>query len=68
VTAGRWGSLPRTYISCTEDRAIPPALQQKMIADADDLTPQNRTHVLKIKASHSPFVSKVNELVALLQS
>jgi pimeloyl-ACP methyl ester carboxylesterase len=68
VTAGRWGSIARTYIHCTDDRAIPPALQLKMIADADELTPGNRTHVVKLKASHSPFVSKVNELAALLQA
>jgi pimeloyl-ACP methyl ester carboxylesterase len=68
VSVGRWGSLPRTYIHCTEDRAIPPALQLKMIADADAMTPENRCAVLTLHSSHSPFVSHVEELTSFLVS
>lgn len=67
VTAARWGSIPRTYIHCTEDRAIPPALQLRMIADADSLAPTNRTRVVEMRSSHSPFVSRVDELATVLQ-
>jgi pimeloyl-ACP methyl ester carboxylesterase len=68
VTAARWGRIARSYIHCTEDRAIPPALQLRMIADADSLTPSNRTRVVAMKSSHSPFVSCVEELVTVLQA
>jgi pimeloyl-ACP methyl ester carboxylesterase len=68
VTQSRWGSLPRTYIRCTEDRAISPDLQSKMIADADDFAPKNRFQVLSLKSSHSPFVSSVAELSSMLQA
>jgi pimeloyl-ACP methyl ester carboxylesterase len=68
VTVARWGRIARTYIHCTEDRAIPPALQLRMIADADSLTPTNRTHVIALKSSHSPFAACVDELVTVLRS
>jgi pimeloyl-ACP methyl ester carboxylesterase len=67
VSVQRWGSLPRTYIHCTEDRAIPPALQLRMIADADEMTPQNRCQVVSLKSSHSPFVSRIADLTVTLQ-
>jgi pimeloyl-ACP methyl ester carboxylesterase len=67
VSAARWGSIPRTYIHCTEDRAIPAALQLKMIADADAVSAENRCQVLTLQSSHSPFVSRVGELTSLLQ-
>jgi pimeloyl-ACP methyl ester carboxylesterase len=66
VSPARWGSIPRTYIHCTQDRAIPPALQLRMIADADATTPQNRCQVLTLRSSHSPFVSRVEELTSHL--
>ncbi len=68
VSMAKWGSLKRTYIRCTQDRAIAPALQAKMIADADNLTPRNRTVVIEIASSHSPFASQVGRLTVLLQS
>jgi hypothetical protein len=66
ATVGRWGSLPRTYIHCTRDGAIAPALQLRMIADADGMTPRNRCDVVKCDSSHSPFVSRPGELAQLL--
>lgn len=66
VSAQRWGKVPRTYIRCTEDRAIPLALQSRMIADADSVTPGNRCDVHSLKSSHSPFVSCPDELAARL--
>lgn len=66
VTAERWGRLPRTYIHCTEDRAISLALQRRMVADADLVTPRNPTRVHSLASSHSPFVACVAQLTALL--
>lgn len=44
-------SLPRFYIRCTDDRAIPPEYQETMAAQ---LPPD---HVLTLPTSHSPFFS-----------
>jgi len=30
ITEARWGSIPRYYVECTDDRAIPPAVQAAM--------------------------------------
>ncbi|HSW06222.1 alpha/beta hydrolase [Aquabacterium sp.] len=66
ATAARWGSVPRTFIRCTGDRAIPIAVQDKMIAEADALTPNNRFVQQTLTTSHSPFVSSPAPLVSAL--
>lgn len=48
----RWGGVPRTYLRLTADRAIPLALQDRMIADADAATPGNRFDVRSLDAPH----------------
>lgn len=53
-------SLPRRYVICDEDRAIPPAYQAQM---ARVLPPQAVTH---LDASHSPFLSMPDTLAARL--
>ncbi|WP_342132940.1 hypothetical protein [Hydrogenophaga sp. OTU3427] len=35
LTVGAWGRVPRTFIRCRADRALPIAVQGQMIADAD---------------------------------
>jgi hypothetical protein len=57
LTADGWGSVPRTYVVCTQDMTIRPALQQRFIADADAAFPANPTTVHALHASHSPFLS-----------
>ncbi len=52
--------LPRHYIICTEDRAIPPAYQAQM---ARNLPPQA---VTTLNASHSPFLSMPDKLATRL--
>ncbi|ADD45362.1 alpha/beta fold hydrolase [Stackebrandtia nassauensis] len=49
---GSWGRVPRTYIRCTADRAIPPALQDRMIDEADAATGDNRFDVRSLDAPH----------------
>ncbi|MFD0266409.1 alpha/beta hydrolase [Streptomyces sp. NPDC127106] len=49
----RWGRIPRTFLKFTEDRAIPPALQDLMIREADELTPGNRFRVRPLAAPHA---------------
>jgi len=48
-----WGRIPRTYIRHTRDRCIPLALQDRMIAEADALTPDNRFDVRSLPATHA---------------
>lgn len=47
-----WGRIPRTYIRYTRDRAIPLALQDRMIAEANAATPRNRFAVHSLTAPH----------------
>lgn len=53
-------TLPRHYIICSDDRAIPPAYQAQM---ARDLPPPA---VTSLDASHSPFLSMPDRLSANL--
>jgi hypothetical protein len=48
-----WGTIPRTYIRHTRDRMIPLPLQDRMIAEADRLTPHNRFDVRSVATSHA---------------
>ncbi|MER5450366.1 alpha/beta fold hydrolase [Streptomyces sp. NPDC002764] len=56
LTPDGWGSVPRTYITCSKDMALRPALQRKFISDTDAF-PGNPTSVVELDASHSPFLS-----------
>lgn len=60
LTEERWGSVPRVYIECTEDRAVTPFIQQKMYTE----TPCEK--VYKLTTSHSPFFSQPKALVDIL--
>lgn len=53
VKRGTWGRVPRTYIRFTRDRTIPLALQDKMILEADRLTPDNPFSVHNVPAPHA---------------
>ncbi|MFE3991801.1 alpha/beta fold hydrolase [Streptomyces goshikiensis] len=48
----KWGRIPRTYVRFTEDRALPPALQDLMIREADETTPDNPFRVRSLAAPH----------------
>lgn len=65
-TAERWGKIPRSYIRCTLDNAIPIALQDRFIAEADAMTPGNRFDQHTLVSSHSPFASMPERLSDLL--
>jgi hypothetical protein len=66
LTADGWGSIPRTYVLCTRDLVVPPALQRKFIADADAAFPANPTTVRTLDSSHSPFLSMPAQLADLV--
>jgi pimeloyl-ACP methyl ester carboxylesterase len=56
VTWGRWGRLPRAYVECSDDRALPLGRQRAMQA----LAPCDPVYTLD--ADHSPFFSATEPL------
>ncbi|WP_121353552.1 alpha/beta fold hydrolase [Flavisolibacter nicotianae] len=60
LTEENFGSVPRVYIECTEDRAVTPFIQRKMY------TEMPCENVYQLPTSHSPFFSKPRELVDIL--
>lgn len=54
-----YGSVPKFYIECTEDKAVTPFIQRKMYTE----TPCEK--VYSMATSHSPFFSKPKELTAI---
>ena len=65
ITAGRFGTVPRHYIRCTQDRAIPLTGQDHMIAAVDGaIGGKTATHTLE--SSHSPFLSQPAALSKIL--
>ena len=49
--AGTWGRVPRSYLRFGKDRTVATALQDRMIAEADELTPHNRFRVYDFPSS-----------------
>jgi len=60
VTRERWGKLPRAYIECLDDRAVPIELQRAMHA-ALPCDP-----VVTMDSDHSPFLCEPRALAAHL--
>ncbi|KAA6223422.1 alpha/beta fold hydrolase [Streptomyces albofaciens JCM 4342] len=66
LTAGRWGRIPRVFLRCADDRALPLATQDLMIAEADRAVPVNPFTVHTLPGSHTPFAARPRELAAAL--
>lgn len=62
LTVSNWGSIPRSFIKCMQDKIIPPALADQIVSAVDDFTPDNKTVVETLDSSHSPFLSRPKEL------
>jgi pimeloyl-ACP methyl ester carboxylesterase len=60
VTAQRFGSVPRAYIECLQDRTITLTAQRRMHAELPC------DPVLTLDSDHSPFLSHPAELARLL--
>ncbi|WIY00834.1 hypothetical protein QRX60_43415 [Amycolatopsis mongoliensis] len=58
--------MPHSYVRLTDDRALPPATQDLMIAEADRLTPDSSFAVHSLPGGHSPFPTRPAELAELL--
>lgn len=58
LTAAAWGGIPSTYVVCEQDQAIPLPAQEAMSARAGT--------VHRMPTSHSPFLSRPDDLAAIL--
>jgi pimeloyl-ACP methyl ester carboxylesterase len=67
LTRDGWGSVARTYVVCTRDMAIRPALQRLFVAEADAAFPENPTSVVTLDASHAPFLSMPGEVAKIVE-
>lgn len=47
-----WGRVPHTYVRLTEDRVMPLAMQDRLIAEADAVTPGNPFATASLPTSH----------------
>lgn len=65
VTAGRYGTVPHTYVVCLQDHAFPVALQHRFIREVDAVSAKPTT-VLELDTSHSPFLSRPAELAGAI--
>ena len=65
VTSARFGAVPRHYIRCTRDNAVPLTGQDHMIASVDAAL-GNRTTTHTLDSSHSPFLSQPDALARIL--
>ncbi|HCL05214.1 MAG TPA: alpha/beta hydrolase [Chitinophagaceae bacterium] len=61
LSEDKFGSVPRFYIECTEDRAVTPFIQQKMYTET------TCEKIYSMPTSHSPFFSQPKELCAILE-
>lgn len=66
VSPERWGRISRTYLRLTDDRALPPATQDLMISEADQMVPDQPFQVHSLPGGHSPFVTRPAELATVL--
>lgn len=71
VDPGKWDGLPHTYVRLTEDRSLLPEMQDRLVAEADGVTPENPFVVLDLAASHfgallhpEPLAERLSGLVA----
>jgi pimeloyl-ACP methyl ester carboxylesterase len=53
-------AVPRAYVLCTRDRAIPPALQRRMVAENPCVD------VVELDTDHAPMLSATRDLAAAL--
>lgn len=59
LRSAAWRTVPSTYVVCERDNAIPPSLQELMAARAGTVS--------RIDSSHSPFLSRPDEVTAIIQ-
>jgi pimeloyl-ACP methyl ester carboxylesterase len=65
VTAGRFGWVPHSFLVCTKDNVVPAALQRLAVREIDAVSAAP-TAVTELDSSHSPFLSRPDELTAAI--
>jgi pimeloyl-ACP methyl ester carboxylesterase len=60
IPPGALDGINRYYVLCTRDRAIPPPLQQRMVAE------NHVADVVELETDHTPQLSMTNELAKAL--
>lgn len=60
IPPGALDNINRYYVICTEDRAVPPPLQRRMIAENPCI------EVAELNTDHTPQLSKTDELANVL--
>ncbi|MFF0111915.1 MULTISPECIES: alpha/beta fold hydrolase [Streptomyces] len=66
--AATWGRIPRTYVRLTADASVPLAVQDRMIREADALTPDNPFDVRTLEGSHLRWLVHPKPAAELLAS
>ncbi|QWF78509.1 alpha/beta fold hydrolase [Amycolatopsis sp. CA-230715] len=68
IDPATWGRVPHTYLRLTEDQAMPPAMQDLLIKQADARTPGNPFEVHSLACSHAGFglSGRAPEVAAIL--
>jgi pimeloyl-ACP methyl ester carboxylesterase len=61
LSAGAFDAIPRSYVLCLRDRAIPPPLQRRMAAEG------GCEPVVELDTDHAPQISATAELAAALE-
>ncbi|KAK7185317.1 alpha/beta-hydrolase [Paraphaeosphaeria sporulosa] len=65
ATGESWKQIPTYYLICEDDLAIPVAGQEAMTAMVKNMGGELRTE--RLKSSHSPFLSHVDETVSWIR-
>lgn len=50
--ADTWGRVPKTFVRLAGDASMPPAMQDRLIREGDELTPDNPYDVRTLESSH----------------
>ncbi|WP_027346808.1 alpha/beta fold hydrolase [Hamadaea tsunoensis] len=66
IDPAAWGRVPHTFVRLARDQAIPPALQDRMIAEADRAVPHNPFRVHTLESSHLGYLTRPAEISSLL--
>ncbi|MFC8075373.1 alpha/beta fold hydrolase [Streptomyces sp. NPDC057307] len=55
--AATWGRIPKTYVRLADDTSLPLALQDRLIREGDELTPDNPYDVRTLEGSHLKWLT-----------
>ncbi|KAL9126017.1 MAG: hypothetical protein Q9175_007988, partial [Cornicularia normoerica] len=66
-TYAAFKDIPSTYVVCELDRIMPVEQQEVMIKNAKEVEPSAFDVVERLQSGHEPTLSKVGELVGVLE-